>query len=260
MALYDRIGRGYAEIRRPDPRLAASIRAAAGDARSLLDVGAGTGSYEPVDLEVTAVEPSAEMIAQRPPGAPQAVQGVAERLPFPDDSFDTATAILTVHHWDDVEAGLAELRRVARRRVVVVTLDAHVCNELWIVRDYLPEAAALNLRTLPPLPRLLEALPAATVQTLPVPHDCADRMFAALWARPEAYLDPRIREAASIWHRLPEAASARALGRLRRDLDSGAWDERHGHLRTRATWDVGLRLLRAELSAGVGPSHPGAGG
>ena len=236
-------------MRREDPRIAARIRAALGDARTVLNVGAGAGAYEPPDLDVTAVEPSEVMVAQRAPGAAPAVQAAAEDLPFPDDSFDAAMAILTLHHWSDVDAGLEEMMRVARRRVVVVGFDLQVSNELWTVRDYLPELGASNARSFPSMKQLLDVLPAATVQPLMVPRDCTDRMFAALWARPEQHLDPEVRAATSAWHQVPAAASARALGQLRRDLASGKWDERYGHLRTTPVWVVGLRLIRAELQA-----------
>jgi SAM-dependent methyltransferase len=248
VALYDRIGRTYGAIRQADPRLAEPIWKALGDAQTVVNVGAGTGSYEPTDRDVTAVEPSEVMIAQRSPGSAPAVQARAEELPFPDDSFDAAMAIVTLHHWSDVDAGLAELVRVARRRVVVVTFDPRVWADQWIVRDYLPEIMRSPAAKSPSLQQVLDALPAATVEPLLAPRDCTDRMFATLWARPEEYLDPRIRAATSVWHQLPEAVSTRALEQLRRDLDSGAWDERYGYLRTTQQWDVGLRLIRAELA------------
>jgi SAM-dependent methyltransferase len=244
MTLYDRIGGTYGAIRRPDPRLAEAIRGALGDARTVVNVGAGTGSYEPTDLEVTAVEPSAVMIAQRPPGAAPAVQASAEALPFEDDSFDAALAVLTLHHWSDAEAGLAELARVARRRVVIFTFDPSVWPEQWIVRDYLPEVLE---QPMPTLERVLAVLPAATVEVVLAPNDCADRMFATLWARPEEHLDPEIRSGSSVWAVLPEEVAARALADLERDLAAGEWDRRYGALRTTPAWDVGFRLIRAEL-------------
>lgn len=197
---------------------------------------------------MTAVEPSEVMIAQRPPGAAPAVQGVAEQLPFPDDSFDAAMAVLTLHHWSDVEAGLAEMLRVARLRIVLVAFDREAWNDSWMVGDYLPELLTDFAGLHPPPERMLEILPAAAVQPLLAPRDCTDRMFATLWARPEQYLDPRVRDATSAWHQLPPEVSARALERLRRDLASGEWDARYGHLRTTPAWDVGLRLIRAELA------------
>ncbi len=245
--LYDRIGRTYAAIRRPDPRLAERIWRALGEARTVVNIGAGTGSYEPRDRQVTAVEPSEVMIAQRAPDAAPAVQASAEALPFQDGSFDAAMAILTLHHWGDVDAGLAEMVRVARQRVVIVTFDPTTWGDQWIVRDYLPEILRRASDWKPTIARVREALPSATAEVLPAPRDCTDRMFATLWARPEEYLDPRIRAATSVWHQLPPEVSARALDQLARDLDSGAWDERYSHLRTTPEWDVGLRLIRAEL-------------
>jgi len=247
MALYDEIGRGYADVRVEDPRLAAPIWNALGDARAVVNVGAGAGSYEPRDREVVAVEPSAVMIAQRPPGSARAVLAAAERLPFPDDSFDAAMAIITLHHWADVDAGLRELRRVARRRVVVVTYDPVLEADLWIARDYIREHVIKTFSSLPPIGRILETLPEGRVQALLIPNDCTDRMFATLWARPEAYLDPRVRAATSVWQRLPADLVTRALEELRRDLASGEWDRRYGHLRTMSEYDAGLRLITAEL-------------
>ena len=227
--------------------MAEPIWQALGDARRVVNVGAGTGSYEPPDRQVIAVEPSEVMIAQRAPGAAPAIQAAAENLPFADKSFDAAMAILTLHHWSDVNAGLAEMVRIARRRVVMVAFDPEAAAELWIIRDYLPEVVTHHLRRHPSMTQLLDALPAATVEPLLAPRDCTDRMFATVWARPEQYLDPEVRDATSTWHQIPQAASARALRQLGRDLASGKWDERYGHLRTTPVWDVGLRLIRAEL-------------
>jgi SAM-dependent methyltransferase len=247
VALYDEIGRGYAAVRVEDARLARSIRDALGDARTVVNVGAGAGSYEPRDREVTAVEPSAVMIAQRSAGAAPAVLAAAEGLPFPDDSFDAAMAIITLHHWDDVDAGLREMRRVARRRAVIVTFDPALEADLWIARDYIREHAIHTFSSLPPISRILETFPEAQVRPLPIPNDCSDRMFATLWARPEEYLDPQVRAATSVWQRLPADVVTKAIDNLRRDLASGEWDQRYGHLRTTPEYDAGLRLITAEL-------------
>lgn len=246
MALYDEIGRGYAAVRVEDPRLARPIWDALGDARTVVNVGAGAGSYEPRDREVTAVEPSAVMIAQRPAGASPAVRAAAERLPFPDDSFDAAMAIITIHHWDDVDAGLREMRRVASRRTVIVTFDPALEADLWIARDYIREHVIHTFSSLPPISRVLETFPKAQVRPLLIPNDCSDRMFATLWARPEEYLDPHVRAATSVWQRLPDDVVTRAIGDLRRDLASGDWDKRYGRLRTTPEYDAGLRLITAE--------------
>jgi SAM-dependent methyltransferase len=247
VALYDEIGRGYATVRVEDPRLAMPIWDALGDARTVVNVGAGAGSYEPRDREVVAVEPSAVMIAQRPARAAPAVLAAAEHLPFPEDSFDAAMAIITLHHWDDVDAGLREMRRVARRRTVIVTFDPALEADLWMARDYIREHVIHTFSSLPPISRILETFPDAEVRPLLIPNDCSDHMFATLWARPEAYLDPHIRAATSVWQRLPGDVLTRAIDDLRQDLASGAWDKRYGHLRTTPEYDAGLRLITSEV-------------
>ena len=242
---YDRIGIGYREIRCTDPVLAGRIWAALGDARTVLNVGAGTGSYEPPDRWVLAIEPSDAMIAQRPPDAAPVIQAPVERLPLADQTVDAAMAILTVHHWESVETGMRELVRVVRDRVVLVTMDVGVLGELWIVHDYLPELLGQHAARFPTIDRLSDLLPNARVEVLPVPHDCEDGFMAAFWARPFAYLDPAARAATSSWHDLPGAVVDRALTQLRGHLDSGEWQRRHGHLCARNELDVGLRLITA---------------
>ncbi len=236
--IYDRIGTGYAALRRPDPRLAAAIRAALGNARTVVNVGAGTGNYEPADCEVTAVEPSAGMIAQRPPGAGTAVQASAEALPFPDAGFDAALAVLTVHHWSDRAAGLREMRRVARDAVVIVTFDpAHPGT--WL-SEYLPQLRDLDAAIMPPLSSYREHLGEVEVRPLPVPHDCSDGFLHAYWRRPEAYLDARVRAGISSFHRLDCSAG---LERLAGDLADGTWQRRFGHLLELAEIDAGYRIV-----------------
>jgi SAM-dependent methyltransferase len=244
---YDRMGIDYSEVRRADPRIEIVIHAALGDAASVLNVGAGAGSYEPSDREVVAVEPSSVMIAQRPPRAAPAVEAVAEELPFADDSFDAVMGIFTMQHWDDVDRGLAEVVRVGRERAVFVTLDMDVTASMWLGDEYLPEMIEADRRDFPSIERLAAALPGLEVEAIPVPSDCLDGFCVALWSRPEAHLDPRVRQASSTWHRLPAAAIDRALEELATDLRSGAWDRRHGHLRKLEELDVGLRLVHAEL-------------
>jgi SAM-dependent methyltransferase len=248
-AAYDEIGRAYHAHRRADPRLASAIWAALGRARSVINVGAGTGSYEPPGREVLAIEPSGVMIAQRPPGAARCVQAAAESLPVDDNAFDAAMAVLTLQHWSDVKRGLAELRRVARSRVVLVTMDVDALGELWLIRDYIPEMRATHAAAFPSIGSLVQALPNAAVSVLAVPHDCTDHFMAALWARPEAYLDAQVRRATSAWDPLPEDVVDRALTSLGRDLDNGRWEERCGHLRHMATLDIGLRIVCAELTS-----------
>jgi SAM-dependent methyltransferase len=239
---YDRLGATYTATRRQDPELAAQIHAALGAGRTLLNVGAGAGAYEPRDRTVLAVEPSPVMIAQRPADAAPAVLAAAERLPFVDASFDTAMALHTVHHWNDPAAGLDELRRVARR-VVVVAGDAHVIDRLWLTAEYFPGMAFAARRDLRPA-AIAERLGGRTeIRPLHVPAACLDGFPEAFLARPEAYLDPRVRRNMSVFRLLPGPQAAAGVARLRRDLASGAWDARHGHLRRLAHLDTGLRII-----------------
>jgi SAM-dependent methyltransferase len=247
-ARYDQIGRGYREVRRPDPRIAAHLEAAIGDARSVLNVGAGTGSYEPDDREVTAVEPSEVMIAQRPAGSAPVLQARAEALPFGDDSFDAAMAIITVHHWDDPPAGLREMIRVARERAVVLTFDPAPLRDSWF-GEYFPRALDIHVELMPPVEELEEMLGGASIDVVPLPRRCTDGFFLALWDRPEMHLDPEVRRGSSVWHAMDDAEVERGLDALRADLKSRRWDERHGYLREDTPeLDLGLRLLVAELS------------
>ncbi len=248
-AAYDRIGVGYRQVRRPDPRIAARIEAALGDARSVVNVGAGAGSYEPGDRAVTAVEPSRVMIEQRPAGAAPAIQASAEDLPFEDDSFDAAMAVITVHHWANPAAGLAEMARVARRRVAVLAFDPTASEGHWL-GEYFPRAIAIHREAMPPLAQLTAALgPSAAVEAIPIPRRCEDGFFIALWDRPELHLDPAVRRASSCWHAMSAAEIEPGLAALRADLESGTWDERHGALREAPELDVGLRLLSADPGA-----------
>jgi hypothetical protein len=241
--LYDTIGATYSVTRRTEPRIAAQVWAALGDARTVLNVGAGTGSYEPPDREVTAVEPSAVMRAQRPEGAARCVVASAERLPFEDQSFDAAMAFATVHHWQDPIAGLYEMRRVARRVVVFTceNTDRSWRRRFWLTRDYLPEVAAspLGLAT-----RLARAIGARTEPVL-IPWDCADGFFEAYWRRPEAYLDENVRRGISVWASVGPDVEQRAVRSLRDDLATGRWAERNRELLDLDAAELGLRLLIA---------------
>ncbi|MHB2028596.1 MAG: class I SAM-dependent methyltransferase [Acidimicrobiales bacterium] len=239
-ATYDRIGIGYDQIRRPDPRLAAQISGALGNARTVVNVGAGAGSYEPSDAQVVAVEPSPVMLTQHH-GAWR-VQGAAEALPFGDKVFDAAMAIMTIHHWSDLDAGLAEMRRVAERQVVF-TWDKHHDQELWIVSEYLPEIRDMEHARFPTLDAVVEELGGATVWEFPIPHDFTDGYQPAFWRRPEAYLDPTVRAASSTFATLPNHVVEPAMRRLRADLASGAWLRRHENLLNQETVDYGFRLV-----------------
>lgn len=240
-ALYDTIGLNYQDLRRPDPRIAAVIDAALGNARTVVNVGAGTGSYEPAHRQVTAVEPSAAMIAKRACGAAKAVQASAEELPFADDAFDAAMAVLTIHHWPDKSAGLRELRRVTRGPIVLLTFDP--ASRPWLT-DYLPELAALDEANMPALSDYARWLGPVRIAPVPVPHDCSDGFLYAYWRRPAAYLDPVIRSGSSSFWALPNLDEG--LSRLEADLRSGAWQARHAELLDAETYDAGYRLVIAD--------------
>jgi SAM-dependent methyltransferase len=237
-ALYDRIGHGYARARRPDPRIQAAIDAGLGDAASVLNVGAGTGGYEPADREVTAVEPAAEMIAQRAVDAAPVVQASAEALPFDDDAFDAAMALHTVHHWPDMEAGLAEMRRVALGPVLVLTYEEGR-GELWFDEYFLGVPHGGNAKA------VADFYGDATVTPVPVPRDCTDLFFFALWARPELFLDDEVVQSMWIWNIMDPAEREAGRGRLAADLADGSWDRRHAALREADALDIGLRLVVA---------------
>jgi len=244
-SLYDSIGAAYSGTRRTEPRIAAQIWAALGDARTVVNVGAGTGSYEPPGRDVTAVEPSALMRAQRPAGAAPCVAATAGSLPFRDQSFDAAMAVSTIHHWQDPVAGLREMRRVARR-VVVFTFgrsDAAWLHRFWLIRDYLPEVAEL-FESWPPLTELAGAIEARTEPVL-IPWDCADGFFEAYWRRPEAYLDDQVRRGMSVWAKIGQDAEQRAVRSLQHDYEAGIWADRNCELLQLEAADLGLRLLIA---------------
>jgi SAM-dependent methyltransferase len=242
---YEVGGTGYARRRRTDPRIAALVRAALGPARTVLNVGAGAGSYEPTDRAVTAVEPSAAMRAQRPAHLTPALDATAEHLPFADDSFDAAMAMVTIHQWSDTDRGLREMRRVARGPVVVLTFDADALARLWLA-EYAPELFDAERRRFPTIEHVQEMLGGtSTVQAVPIPIDCVDGFGEAYFARPEAFLDPEVRQSQSGWKFVDAAATRRAVEHLRADVADGAWDRRHGSLRTQLEYVGGVRLITA---------------
>jgi hypothetical protein len=244
---YERHGRTYARHRQADPRIAARIHEALGDARTVLNVGAGAGSYEPCDRWVLAVEPSATMRAQRPAGAAPAIDARAEALPLDDGAVDAAMACVTIHHWESSEAGLGELRRVARGPVVVFTFELdHL--PAWQL-EYLREGVAKERPRFPAIDDIAAALGGRThVERIPTPGDCTDGFFEAFWRRPEALLDPEVRGAQSVWALLEPEVEQRIVDRLAAALDSGAWDATHGHLREQDTLQGALRLVISEAS------------
>lgn len=238
---YEAAGAGYARLRRTDPRLAAVVHGALGAARTVLNVGAGSGSYEPEDRYVVAVEPSAAMRAQRPPDRP-AVDAVAEALPFDSGSFDAAMAMITVHQWPDLERGLGELRRVARGPVVVLTFDPDALTDFWLA-DYVPELLEAERPRMPAIARIAAALGGdVDVVAPPIPHDCVDGFIEAYYARPEAFLDPEVRAAQSAWSHTGVDVTP-GLAKLREDLERGAWEDRYGDLRRRPEYVGSLRMI-----------------
>ena len=241
VAKYDTIGINYAQLRKPDPRIAKAIWAALGDAETVLNVGAGAGSYEPPDRKVTAVEPSLEMIRKRGPSAAEVIQASAGDLPFDDDAFDASMAILTVHHWPDKAAGLREMRRVTRGRIVLLTFDP--ASRPWLT-DYLPQLAILDEAQMPAMSDYERWLGNVGVSPVLVPRDCTDGFLYAYWHRPEAYLDARIRSGSSSFWAISDAETG--LGRLKHDLDTGEWARRYADLLSMDLYDAGYRLVVAD--------------
>lgn len=241
MAKYDTIGLDYANLRKPDPRLAALIDHHLGEARSIVNVGAGAGGYEPANRSVTAIEPSQTMIDQRPQSAAAAICASAEALPFADNTFDAAMAALTIHHWQGKAEGLREMRRVSRGPVVLLTFDP-APQDFWLW-DYFPELATLDAKIMPPMEFYGGVLGPVEIYPVPIPADCTDGFLCAYWKRPAAYLDDKIRSGMSSFWAIDHVESG--LARLREDLESGAWESNNAHLLKQESLDMGYRLVVA---------------
>ena len=240
---YGRIGTGYAKIRQPDPRIAEQFHEPFAGASTVLNVGAGAGSYEPTDRKVTAVEPSESMRAQRPAHLSAAIDATSDHLPFADGSFDASMASVTIHQWRHLEAGLGEMRRVTTGPVVILTFDP-VPPEHWWIMDYVPELLEVEGRRMPAIDRVAGAVGAVSeVRTVLVPNDCTDGFGQAFYGRPERMLDPEVRRAMSAWSFLDDAVVEDFVSKLSSDLESGRWDARYGHFRELEAFDVGLRLV-----------------
>jgi SAM-dependent methyltransferase len=239
-ALYDKIGGTYSGRRQSDPRIAMAIESAIAGCNSILNVGAGTGSYEPASRFVVAVEPSRIMIAQRPVGASPVIQGYAEALPFRDGSFEAVLAVLPVHHWNDQAKGLTECARVARTKVVLLTFDMDVCANFWLF-DYFPELLRVDRNIFQSMACLEDALGSFETIAVPVPADCRDGFLGAYWKRPGAYLDPMVRESISTFSKIGNVDNQ--LARLKSDIVSGAWEQRYLGLMGLETLDLGYRIL-----------------
>lgn len=243
---YDKLGVGYSVTRRPDPRIADRIIQALGACATVVNVGAGTGSYEPRDRTVVAVEPSAAMIRQRPVGSAPVVKGVAEALPLADGAVDAALAILTVHHWTDPARGLVEMRRVAENRVVILTWDQDAWESFWLIREYLPCVREIDRQRALAIADIVSAFGRSQICHVPIPHDCIDGFHGAFWRRPEAYLDPRVRSGISTYATMPADERDEGLRRLAADIRSGEWKARHRGLLDLQEIDLGYRLIVAE--------------
>ncbi len=252
--IYDVIGNGYARQRQADPRWQRQIHAAIGAADSLVNISAGAGSYEPENMRVVAVEPAATMIQQRPLGSAPVVQATAEQLPFPDKAFDVALAILTTHHWSDADQGLQEMRRVARRQVIVTWDADYFAKHFWLVRDYLPQVVA-HEKGLATLNKVAAALNPQRIEPLLVPADCADGVFAAHWAKPAAYLNPEVRAAMSGLALIDDDVEAAAMRQLEQDLQDGTWQRNNAALTAQVEADLGYRIVIAESDASTLAKH-----
>ena len=240
---YGRIGTRYAEFRRPEPTIAAQILQALGDARRVINIGAGAGSYEPTDREVVAVEPSATMRAQRPDHLSPAIDAVAESLPFADGAFDAAMATFTVHQWSDLALGIAEMKRVTNGPIVIMAADPLHLHDLWVA-EYLSAPLDKEMERFPTMERLVDLLGGETrLETIPVPLLCADGFTEAYYGRPERFLEPAVNGAMSSWTMLDPAMVAEFRQRLAQDLADGSWDARYGHLRTQPTYEGSMRLV-----------------
>ena len=242
-AIYNKIGKSYSEYRAPDPHIAGIINQSLGNAKRIINVGAGSGSYEPGHLNVTAVEPSSVMISQRPAHAAEAVQGRAEHLPFKDKTFDAAMAILTIHHWEDLDQGLSELKRVAKK-VIIVTWDPSF-EGFWMTNDYFPEILSYDKGRFPAFGRIANLMGAIKITNIPVPANCIDGFASAYWQRQEAILMKPVRDATSAFNKIPDLNQK--LARLKQDISSGIWAEKYGYLLNKNEMDLGFRLLEVSL-------------
>ncbi len=247
--IYNTIGSSYAQTRREDPQLYNRILTALEGMQTVVNIGAGTGSYEPRNLNVVAVEPSEVMVKQRKAGSAPAVKATADKLPFHDKSLDAAMTVLSIHHWHPHQLeGIKEMCRVARKRVVIVTIDQRVCSRMWLLADYLQEVAELDRLTFPCPETICDWLGSeAQIEVFPISRDTPDWTLMSFWAHPERVLDPVARSATSGFARQAEVVIQRVVSNVRRDLENGVWEERYGHLRKLQEYDSGLRIITANL-------------
>ena len=243
---YDQSGHSYSGHRRTDPGIAAFVHTALGNAQSVLNVGAGSGSYEQNDRYVVAVEPSAVMRSQRHAnGNVPAIIGTADALPFDDHAFDASMAMVTIHHWPDMRKGLQELRRVTSGQVLIMTFDPDALNNFWNA-SYFPELIEVEKARYPTIDFIKEALGGTVdVQSIPIPLDCLDGFQEAFYGRPEAFLQKEVRMAQSAWGFLPDGLEELLVKRLEHELSSGEWDRKYSHFRTQTSFTGALKLIIA---------------
>jgi SAM-dependent methyltransferase len=242
---YDQLAEQYRNHRKPDSRIAGRIKSHIKGAKRVLNVGSGIGSYEPENCYIVALEPSREMNTRRKNSKAALIQGVAENLPFSDNTFDISMAILTIHHWSDIESGLKEMARVSRKRVILFTWIGYG-NDFWL-ENYIPEIRGVDHKLFPSLEELERILRNISVETIEIPYDCSDGFMCAYWRRPEAYLDQNVRRAISTFSRISNIQEN--LDRLQDDIYSGAWSQKHSHLLEKESLDLGYRLVVCETSS-----------
>ncbi|HAA12080.1 MAG TPA: SAM-dependent methyltransferase [Cytophagales bacterium] len=242
--LYDEIGKAYVATRRTDPRIADQLHAELAGATKIINIGAGAGSYEPEGIDLIAVEPSTKMIAQRPKEAHPVVKASAEALPFEDNSFSHALTILSIHHWQDQTRGFREINRVTTHKFIALTWDP-TAEPFWLTRDYFPEGYAMDLKIFSPLEYFDDHFEEVKVTPLLIPHDCQDGFLAAYWKRPQAYLDPVVRQSISTFAKLDDVTEG--LQKLETDLNSGAWADRNQDLLEQSELDAGYRIVTAKV-------------
>jgi SAM-dependent methyltransferase len=241
---YDQLGQKYSGYRQTDPRIAEYVTKALGGAKTILNVGAGAGSYEPSDKYIVAVEPSIVMRSQRSKnGKVPAINAKADNLPFDDNAFDASMAMVTIHHWPDMNKGLKELRRVTKGQVVIMTFDPNELDNFWNV-NYFPELIEVEKARYPTIDFIVKSLGGTCeVIPVPIPLDCVDGFQEAFYGRPEAFLEKEVRLSQSAWGFLPEGVEAKLVQSLKADLESGEWDRKYGHFRSQPTFTCALRLI-----------------
>jgi SAM-dependent methyltransferase len=243
-AIYDEIGINYSVTRCTDPEIAKQLYSELDAAIRIVNIGAGTGSYEPENMQLVAVEPSAEMISQRKTGSYPVEKAFAEKLPFENSSFSHAMTVLSMHHWENRPLAFSEINRVATEKFVAITWDPE-SEPFWLTRDYFPEIYEMDKRIFPGLEELNDHFDEVQVNPLKIPGDCKDGLFAAFWKRPEAYLSSRVRQSTSPFSKVKNLSEG--LHRLEEDLASGLWAKNNHAILDSSSLDVGYRVISARV-------------